>query len=105
TGTAPAHPHEIQIDLGATYAVAGMRYLPRQDKDDHGMVAGYQFYVTQDVANWGTPVASGTFNSDRSEKIVMFPRTSACYIRFVATSEINDQPWTSIAELDLVPAP
>ena len=48
TGTAPAHPHEIQIDLGATYALTGFRYLPRQDKDDHGMVAQYQFYASTD---------------------------------------------------------
>src|SRR5690606_8066041 len=27
--TAP--PHEIQIDLGASYVLSGLRYLPRQD--------------------------------------------------------------------------
>jgi hypothetical protein len=102
TGTAPAHPHEIQIDLGATYALTGFRYLPRQDKDDHGMVAQYQFYAGTDRTNWGTAVASGTFNSDRTEKRVMFTSKPARYVRFVALSEINGQPWTSVAELDLI---
>jgi hypothetical protein len=102
TPTAPAHPHEIQIDTGATYALTGFRYLPRQDKDDHGMVAQYQFYASMDKANWGTAVASGTFNSDRNEKRVMFTSKTARYIRFVALSEINGQPWTSVAELDLI---
>jgi hypothetical protein len=32
----------------------------------------------------------------------MFTRKTARYIRFVALSEINGQPWSSIAELDLV---
>src|SRR4029079_13971283 len=99
TGRAPAHPHEIQIDLGATYALTGFRYLPRQDKDDHGMVAQYQFYASTDSTNWGTAVASGTFNSDRTEKRVMFASKTARYVRFVALSEINGQPWASVAEL------
>jgi len=102
TGTAPAHPHEIQIDLGATYALTGFRYLPRQDKDDHGMVAQYQVYASTDSTNWGTAVASGTFNSDRTEKRVMFTSKTARYVRFVALSEINGQPWASVAELDLI---
>jgi hypothetical protein len=102
TGSAPAHPHEIQIDLGATYALTGFRYLPRQDKDDHGMVAQYQFYASTDRTAWGTAVASGTFNSDRTETRVMFTSKAARYVRFVALSEINGQPWASVAELDLI---
>jgi hypothetical protein len=95
-------PHEIQIDLGAEYQLTALRYLPRQDKDDHGMVADYQFFVGEDPKNWGTAVANGTFNSDRKEKVVTFTQARARYVRFVATSEINGGAWTSIAELDLV---
>jgi hypothetical protein len=102
TGTTPKHPHELQIDLGASYELTALRYLPRQDKDDHGMVAQYQFYVSSDPANWGTAVASGTFNSDRTEKIVAFTKKAGRYVRFVASSEINGGDWASVAELDLV---
>jgi len=102
TGTTPGHPHEIQIDLGATYTLKGFGYLPRQDKDDHGMVADYQFYVSTDSSNWGTAVATGTFNSDRTQKRVTFATAqTGRYIRFVALSEINGKPWTSVAELDV----
>ena len=66
------------------------------------MVAQYQFYASTDRTNWGTAVASGTFNSDRNEKRVMFTSKTARYIRFVALSEINGQAWTSVAELDLI---
>ena len=102
TPTAPAHPHELQIDLGASYALTGFRTLPRQDKDDHGIVAQYQLYASTDRSNWGTAVASGTFNSDRNEKRVMFTSKAARYVRFVAVSEINGGAWASVAELDMI---
>lgn len=98
----PKHPHEIQIDLGATYALTAFRYLPRQDKDDHGMVKDYDFYASEDKANWGSPLATGSFNTDRAAKRVNFTQKLARYVRFVAKSEINGEAWASIAELDLV---
>ncbi|HLK90226.1 MAG TPA: discoidin domain-containing protein [Polyangia bacterium] len=104
TGGATPYPHEIQIDLGATYALDGFRYLPRQDGSTHGMVAKWQFYASTDKTNWGTAVASGVFGSDgdTSEARVMFTRTTARYVRFVALSEINGNPWASVAELRMV---
>lgn len=105
TGTTPAHPHEIQIDLSATYAIQGLRALPRQDKDDHGIIARYEFYASEDASNWGNPVATGTFDATRTGKTVSFPRRNAHYVRLVALSEINGGDWASLAELDLVPAP
>jgi F5/8 type C domain/Glycosyl hydrolases family 43 len=95
------HPHELQIDLGAEYSLNGFRYYPRQDKDDHGMVADYQFFVSDDPENWGQPVSTGTFGSERSPSIITFPSKTARYIRFVATSEINDGQWASVAEIDV----
>ena len=104
TGGATPYPHEIQIDLGATYALDGFRYLPRQDGSNHGMVANWQFYASTDKTNWGTAVATGVFGSDgdTSEERVMFTRTTARYVRFVALSEINGNPWASVAELRMV---
>jgi hypothetical protein len=52
--------------------------------------------------HWGSAVATGTFNSDRTEKRIAFPAKAARYIRFVALSEINGQPWASVAELDAI---
>ncbi len=101
-GTDIGHPHEIQIDLGAVYDIEGLRYLPRQDADDHGMVTNYEFYISQDPTNWGTPIKTGTFGTSRSETRVAFTPTAGRYIRFVALGEINDYDWTTIAELDLI---
>jgi hypothetical protein len=102
TGSAPAHPHEIQIDLGATYGVDGFRYVPRQDGSTHGMVGNWEFYVSSDKTNWGDAVATGTFTADTSEQRVMFARKTGHYIRFVALTEVNGEAWTSVAELRLV---
>jgi hypothetical protein len=101
TGAAPAPPHEIQIDLGARYELQALRYLPRQDAIDHGMVSGYAFYVSDDMNDWGDVVASGTFDATHDSKLVSFTSSTGRYVRFVATSEVNGREWTSIAELDL----
>jgi hypothetical protein len=105
TGSTPAHPHEIQIDLGATYGVDGFRYVPRQDGNTHGMIADWQFYVSNDKTSWGTAAATGTFTQDPSEQRVMFTRKTGRYIRLVATSEVSGGAWTSVAELRVVGGP
>ncbi len=55
-------PHEIQINLGASYTLSAFQYLPRQDGCGNGWIKQYEFYVSTDGVNWGTPVAAGTFN-------------------------------------------
>ena len=44
-------PHEIWIDLGATYTVSGFRYLPRQDGKINGGIKDYAFYVSENLKN------------------------------------------------------
>jgi hypothetical protein len=82
-----------------------MQYLPRLDKDPYGIVAGYEFYVSQNTTDWGPAVASGTFGSDRSSKRADFPEKLGRYIRFVSQSEISGSALTSMAELDVVGTP
>jgi hypothetical protein len=105
TGAKPGQPHEIQIDLGQAYRIRAMQYLPRLDKDPYGIVAGYEFYVSQSTTDWGALVSMGTFASDRSAKRVDFPEKVGRYIRFVSKSEISGSALTSMAELDVVGAP
>ena len=41
-----SHPHRLVIDLGKTVEVAGLRYVPRQGKDDvTGRIREYRAYV------------------------------------------------------------
>ncbi len=105
TGGSTPYPHEIQIDLGATYNLTGMSYLPRQDGNPNGTVAQYEFYGSTDSANWGTAVKTRTFASDATEKVVSFTSTAARYIRFRALSEIAGKAYAAVAELNVVGTP
>src|SRR6266699_6783060 len=98
--TAPL-PHTLVLDLGGQYQVDGWRYLPRQDGSPNGTIAGYEFYISPDGTTWGTAVAAGTLAADTTEKTVRFTATPGRYVRLVAVSEMNDQAWTSAAELNV----
>jgi PKD repeat protein/lysophospholipase L1-like esterase len=102
TASPPPPPHEIQIDLGASYTLTGFRYLPRQDGSSAGDIGNYEFYVSSDGIAWGTPVAVGTFAADQSEKEIAFPPAIGRFIRLRALSEANGLPYTSVAELQVL---
>ncbi|MEM9089813.1 MAG: DUF4347 domain-containing protein [Cyanobacteria bacterium P01_F01_bin.53] len=108
----PAHNHEIVIDLGATYELSGFSYLARQN-GSNGRVADYQFFAADDTTNWGTALSSGTFSHVATAQTAQFTTDPGNpppapdddeyrYIRFVANSEVNNNPWTSVAELNVL---
>jgi hypothetical protein len=97
----PPAPHEIQIDLGAIYSINGFKYLPRQDGDQNGRVKEYEVFISQDGTNW-TNVANGFFENSATEQEVTFASTTGRFFRFQALSEVNDNPWTSLAEINII---
>ena len=98
----PPPPHEIQINLGSSANLNGFVYVPRQDGSPNGWIGQYEFYVSTDGVNWGSPVAAGTFANDATNKQVSFTPTTGQYVRLRALSEVNGNPWTSMAELQLL---
>jgi lysophospholipase L1-like esterase len=98
---APPPPHEIQIKLGGPATLTGFVYVPRQDGSPNGMIKDYEFYVSTDGVNWGSPVATGTFANTVTGKQVSFASTAGQYVRLRALSEVNGNPWTSMAELSV----
>lgn len=113
--SSPPVPHEIQINLGASYNLTAFQYVPRQDGSACGWIKQYEFYVSADGVNWGTAVATGTFNyGNLSTKCpgpgagvssplqIAFPETSGHYVRLRALSEMNGNPWTSAAEINVL---
>jgi hypothetical protein len=98
----PSHPHEIVIDLGSTYTITGLKYLPRQNGSENGMIADYEIYVSQDGYTWGDPVATGTWGDSLSEKKASFTGKDGLYVKLVALSEVNGNPWTSAAEINIL---
>ncbi len=104
-GASPPPPHEIRVDLGATYGVEGFRYLPRQDGGTNGRIGKFEFYVSADGVTWGTPAATDGFSNDASEKEVRFPARSGRFVRLVALTSANGDPYTSVAELSVIGVP
>lgn len=99
----PSYPHFIVIDLTKESTVAGFRYLPRQDGNTNGRIANFEFYVTNDLANWGTSEVSGKFSSGAGWKEAMFAQpVQGRYVKFVALSEINGNYYASAAEIALL---
>jgi lysophospholipase L1-like esterase len=101
----PPPPHEIQINLGAVHNVSGFRYLPRQDGSQSGRIGQYEFYVSLDGVSWGSPVAVGTFANNALEKEVSFVPAPGQYVRLRALTEVNGDPWTTMAELNVLEIP
>ncbi|PYC69039.1 beta-galactosidase [Streptomyces tateyamensis] len=99
-------PHEIQLDLGARYAVDSFSYLPRQDGSANGRIGRYELYIADSTSAWGTPVATGTLPDTASRTTLTLPTTAGRYLRLRALTEAGNRgPWTSAAELGITGVP
>ncbi|MFB0551877.1 MAG: discoidin domain-containing protein, partial [Phycisphaerae bacterium] len=99
----PAHPHEIILQLDPPCKIKGLTYLPRQDVDDEGTIEGYEIYVSADGKNFGQPVKKGEFFPyGKDKKIVLFEPKQCGFVKLIALSEVNGQPWTSAAEIGVI---
>jgi F5/8 type C domain len=102
-GKSPGLPHEIVIELVPPVVIKGFTYLSRQDESDHGTIKDFEFYVSNDGKHWGQPVKAGTFGPGKGEKIETFNRVKCRFIKLKAISEIHGEPWTSAAEIGVIP--
>lgn len=93
-------PHRLEIDLGGTFTVNELRYLPRQDAYLNGTILDYEIYVSTDGSNW-TQVASGTWANNHSEKTAGFSAVSG--VTHIALRDVGTgSAWTSAAEINVV---
>lgn len=95
------YPHQLDIDLGAEFAISGFTYLPRQDGNENGRIKVFEFYVSPDGQNWGAAVVNGTWANDASEKRETFPSKQGRYVRLEALSEVNGNIYASAAEINV----
>lgn len=96
-------PHELVIDLGATYQIVGFRYLARQDGGWNGAFAKADFTVSDAADVFGEPDVTTTFGK------VKMAQSADCgqavrgrYVRVRSHSEVNGNPWASAAEIGVV---
>jgi galactose oxidase len=95
-------PHSITIGMHGTHLISGLSYPPRQDGILNGTIGQYSVSVSSDGSNWGSPVASGTWANDWTQKYAVFTPISARFVRLTALSEADNRgPWSSAAEINI----
>lgn len=99
------YPHQVTVDLGATYQLDGLLHTGRPGAEPNGRIKEYEVLLSADGTTWGAPVASGSLTASAGAQRIAFPSAEAQYVRFVAKSSHNGAAFAAIAELDfLAPA-
>jgi hypothetical protein len=103
-GQAPGFPHTVEIDLGKTTSIQGLKLLPRQDGNPNGWIKDYEIYLVDQLGDWGKPVARGSFTADARAKVIQFKQAgSGRYLKFVALGSFQpSEPFASLAELEVI---
>lgn len=94
----PKHPHEIVIDFGDALEIGSVVYLPRQDGGVNGSIDRFEIHTSADGKTW-TLAASGSFVKQDAARA----GAKARYVKLVALSEVNGNPWASAAEISVYP--
>jgi O-glycosyl hydrolase len=93
-------PQSITLDLGGSYDVHGLLYLPRQTGNLNGVITGYEVFVSTDGTTF-TPVGSGTWALSRVLKSATFPAVSGVrYVRLEAVTAYDNT--VTAAEIDVL---
>lgn len=94
-------PHALTIDMGQTYLINSIAYIPRQDGPSNGNIGEHQIVLSVDNGTW-TPVALGTYQDSNSTKTTIFEASYARYVRIIALTEAGSRgPWTSCASFNI----
>ena len=101
SGTVPKCPHEIVVDMGKTYRITAFQYQARSD-GSNGRIRDYSLYFSNSPTRWGSPSVQGVFdNTSDEQSVVLTTPVEARYFRLIARSEVNNNAWTSAAELGI----
>ena len=101
-GTAPRPPHELVIDLGVKAELTGVTLLPRQD-NVNGRIKDCEIYTSLDGKAWGAAAAKASLKGGSGLERILFGAPRAVkFIRLLVLSEATGNPWTALAELDVI---
>jgi hypothetical protein len=92
-------PQSITFNLGGSYNVSGLLYLPRQDGNPNGVITSYQVQVSADGTNF-TTVGSGSWALDEAQKQASFSAAGVRYVRLVGVQAGNG--YVSAAEINVI---
>jgi alpha-L-fucosidase len=97
-------PVDIVIDLGKEEMLSGFRYLPDQNVWNPAIIAGYEFYISVDNAEWKL-VDSGEFSNTKNNPLwqsKLFSPAKARYIKLRALRNTDGNNEVGYAELDVI---
>ena len=86
------YPQDVVVDLGPAVKINGFTYTPRERG---GIIYTYEFYLSQDGKNWGSPVAKGSFanilNSPVKQTVKLSQPVQAKYFKLVAIAPADEK--------------
>jgi alpha-L-fucosidase len=97
-------PVDLIIDLGKEEMLTGFRYLPDQNIWNPGIISHYEFYISNDNAEWKLADA-GEFSNIKNNPLWQsksFSPAKARYIKFRALRNIDGNNEIGYAELDVI---
>jgi alpha-L-fucosidase len=97
-------PVDLVIDLGKQETLTGFRYLPDQNTWDPAVIAGYQFFISNDNAEWKL-VSEGEFSNIKNNplwQIKKFEPAKALYIKLRSLRNTKGNDVVGYAEIDVI---
>ncbi len=101
-GTTNPFPHQITLSFGRELTIEGFVQTARADLGN-GAIKGYEAWISSDNKKW-KKAAQGEFSYAGGPRVeVRFAKPfQAKFFRLVATSELKNRPFTSLAELEML---
>ncbi|MBN1855034.1 MAG: discoidin domain-containing protein, partial [Pirellulales bacterium] len=97
-------PIDLTIDLGRELSLCGFRYFPDQGLWGPGIITDYEFYVSNDNAEWKL-VSHGEFSNIKNNPLWQtkkFALVNARYIRLRALENTENNSNIGYAEVDII---
>ena len=97
-------PVDVVIDLGKKETLVGFRYLPDQNIWNPAIISHYEFYISNDNAEW-TLADKGEFSNIKNNplwQVKNFSPVSARYIKLSALQKADGNEETGYAEVDVI---
>lgn len=97
-------PVDLVIDLGRMENIAGFRYLPDQSSWNPGIIAAYEFYVSENGADWKL-VSHGEFPNIKNNplwQVIKFTPQKTRYIKLRAVKNIENTGEAGYAEIGII---
>lgn len=96
---------ELVIDLGQEQALKGFTYLPEPGNPANHPIMEYEFFISQDGKNWGSPVSRGEFSNIVNSPIEQkknFATVNGRYIKLKPLKIDSNARTTHIAEIGVI---